>query len=128
MFLEGKAHRREQDPSGLRRREAVPHVAMFGFGGRVGMVTGEKMQPGLGLAVRTYLLLHPALQQHRDAGLDGEGDLPAADGEVLFQGLPEGRLLHPGLCGGREGCKKEAVRGERRSPCWAMSFLLYRLS
>lgn len=58
------------------------------------------MLPGLGVAVRTYLLLHPTLQQHRDAGFDGEGDLPAADCEVLLQGLSEGWLLHPGLCGG----------------------------
>lgn len=98
----------------IGRRKAVPHVTMFGFGGLVGMVTEEKMLPGLRLAVWTYLLLHPALQQHCDAGLDGKGNLPAADGEVLLQGLPEGWLLHPGLCRvkGRGDAKKEAVRGE----------------
>lgn len=46
---------------------------------------------------RTYLLLHPALKQHRHTGLDGEGDLPAADHEMLLQRLSERRLLHPGL-------------------------------
>lgn len=53
---------------------------------------------GAGVSRRwTYLLLHPTLKEHRHTGLNGEGDLPAADHEVLFQGLPEGRLLDPGL-------------------------------
>lgn len=47
-----------------------------------------------------YLLLHPTFQQHRHAGLDREGDLTATDHQVLLQGLPKGRLLHPGLWGG----------------------------
>ena len=86
--------------------------------GRVGWVTEEEVleapppgreappqtRPG---CAQTHLFLHPAFKQHRHTRLDGEGDLPAADREVLLQGLPEGRLLHPGLWG-----RAEAV-GER---------------
>ena len=59
---------------------------------------GDPFTAELG-CTQTHLLLHPAFQQHRHARLDGEGDLPAADCEVLLQGLPKGRLLHPGLWG-----------------------------
>lgn len=45
-----------------------------------------------------YLLLHAALQQHGDTGLNGEGDLPPAEVQVLLQGLAERGLLHPRLC------------------------------
>ena len=51
----------------------------------------------------SHLLLHAALQQHGDAGLDGERDLPAADVQMVLQGLPEGRLLHPGFCTTTQG-------------------------
>lgn len=49
-------------------------------------------------AVAIYLLLHAALQQHGDAGFDGEGDFPAANVQVLPQRLAKRRLLRPRLC------------------------------
>lgn len=69
-----------------------------------------------------YLLLHPTLQQHRHTRLDREGDLTAADHQVLLQGLPKGRLLHPGLWGGVS--KKGAISSFPRPPI-TDSFSLY---
>lgn len=45
-----------------------------------------------------HLLLHATLEQHGDAGLDGEGDFSPANVQVLLQRLAERRLLHPRLC------------------------------
>lgn len=74
-------------------------------GAREGRKFPQALWPGVGgdllgagcSGPQSYLLLHPTLKKHRHAGLNGEGDLPAADGEVLLQRLPEGGLLHPGL-------------------------------
>lgn len=78
------------------------------YRGRGDLLTEE---PG---CTRTHLLLHPAFQQHRHARLDGEGDLPAADREVLLQRLPKGRLLHPGLWGGCRWSKRGVSAGQPR--------------
>lgn len=45
-----------------------------------------------------HLLLHATLEQHGDAGLDGEGDFSPANVQVLLQRLAERRLLHPRFC------------------------------
>lgn len=84
---------------------------------------GDLLKAELGRA-QTHLLLHPTLQQHRHTRLDGEGNLPAADQEVLLQGLPEGRFLHPGLCRGERSKRGVSERGQWRSPMWASSLPL----
>lgn len=45
-----------------------------------------------------HLLLHATLEQHGNAGLDGEGDFSPANVQVLLQRLAERRLLHPRFC------------------------------
>lgn len=84
---------------------AVPYRDRSGLvGAREGRRVPQALWPGAGHLLgagcsgpQSYLLLHPTLKKHRHAGLDGEGNLPAADGEVLLQRLPERGLLHPGL-------------------------------
>ena len=108
---EGSRERQDQfEDRGLVLR--LPRLGFVGSGedGNRGGETPEAPYRGRGNLLteelgctQTHLLLHPAFQQHRHARLDGEGDLPAADREVLLQGLPKGRLLHPGLWG--EGCR-----------------------
>lgn len=93
-------------PTVLQR--AVPYLSTSGFvwvrveatrtEDSVGPSWGRRSPVGAGfVCTQTYLLLHPTFQQHCHTRLNGEGDLPATDHEVLFQRLPEGRFLYPGL-------------------------------
>lgn len=51
--------------------------------------------------LRPYLFFHAGLQEHHDAGLDGQGDLTVAPLQVLLQRRAKRRLLRPGVWKGR---------------------------
>lgn len=133
LSLESEGSWEKQDQ--FEDRGLVLRLPRFGFvgpgedGNRETLEAPSRGQGALLTAelscTQTYLLLHPALQQHRHTRLDGEGDLPAADREVLLQGLPKGRLLHPGLW--EWGVQVEQERGQHRSPPREPSFPLVTL-
>lgn len=71
----------------LEKKKALKYL----FWNKIVQLGGEVGPP-------THLLLHATLKQHGHTCLNGEGDFPPTDCQMLLQGLPKGGLLNPSFC------------------------------